>query len=64
MRSSKSVAMNSLTEVLHVGSAVSSGAILKRLFVIGYLTAIAVAMLGWLSAFGWITVRVAKWLFA
>jgi len=56
--------MNSLTEMMPVGSAVSRGTILKRLFVIGYLTAIAAAMVGWLSAFGWTTVRVAKWLLA
>ena len=56
--------MNSLTQVMPVGSTVSKGAILKRLFVIGYLTAVAVAMIGWVSAFGWITVRVAKWLLA
>jgi hypothetical protein len=64
MRSSRRVAMNSLTEVIHVGSAVSRGTILKRLFVTGYLAASAVAMIGWLSAFGWVTVRVAKWLLA
>jgi hypothetical protein len=56
--------MNSLTEMMHVGSAASRGIKLKRFFVIGYLTAVAVAMVGWVSAFGWITVRVAKWLLA
>jgi hypothetical protein len=56
--------MNSLTHVMPVASTVSRGTILKRLFVIGYLTASAVAMVGWLSAFGWITIRVARWLFA
>jgi hypothetical protein len=56
--------MNSLTEVVYAGSAVSRGTILKRLFIIGYLTASAVAMVGWLSVFGWATVRVAKWLLA
>ena len=56
--------MNSLTEVIHVGSSVSRGTILKRLFIIGDLTAVAVAMFGWLSAFGWITVKVTKWLLA
>jgi hypothetical protein len=35
-----------------------------RLFNISYLAAIAVAMVGWLSAFGWITVTVAEWLLA
>jgi ABC-type enterochelin transport system permease subunit len=56
--------MSSLTQLMPVGSTVSKGTILKRLFVIGYLTAIAVAMVGWVSAFGWITVRLAKWLMA
>ena len=56
--------MNSLTEVVHFRSSVTTGTILKRLFVIGYATAIAVAMFGWASAFGWLTVKVAKWLFA
>ena len=54
--------MNSLTEVIHVGSAVSRGKVLKRLFVLVYVTAVAIAMFGWVSAFGWLTVRVAKWL--
>jgi hypothetical protein len=56
--------MNSVTEIMPAGSSVSRGTILKRLFVIGYSTAIAVAMFGWLSSFGWITVRVTKWLLA
>jgi hypothetical protein len=64
MRSSRSVAMNSLTEVIHVGSAVSRGTILKRLFVIGYLAASAVAMIGWVSAFSWAAVRLASWVMA
>ena len=54
--------MINVTEVALTGSAVSRGTILKRLFVIGYLTAIAVAMIGWLSAFGWAAVRLARWL--
>jgi hypothetical protein len=56
--------MSSVTETTPVGSKVSRGTILKRLFVIAYLTAVAVAMFGWLSAFWWITVRLAKWLMA
>jgi hypothetical protein len=64
MRSSRSVAMNSLTEVRHVGSAVSRGTILKRLFVIAYVTAVAVATIGWVSAFGWATLRLASWVLA
>jgi hypothetical protein len=56
--------MNNVTELMPAGSAVSRGTILKRLFVVGYLTVITVAMFGWLSAFGWVTVRLAKWLMA
>jgi hypothetical protein len=52
--------MNNVTEVMPFGSAVSRGAILRRLFVIGY----GVAMVGWVSAFGWLIVKVAKWLLA
>jgi hypothetical protein len=54
--------VNRITEVMLV--AVSRGTVLKRLFVIGYLTAVAVATISWVSAFGWLTVRVAKWLLA
>jgi len=41
---------------------VSRGTALERLFVIGYLTAIAVATIGWVSAFGWAAFRLASWL--
>ena len=54
--------MNNVTELMRAGSAVTRGTILKRLFVIGYVTAIAVAMVGWISAFGWLTLRAATWL--
>jgi len=54
--------MNSLIQVTHIGSAVSKRSMLQRLIKIGYLTAIGAAMIGWMSAFGWITVRLAKWL--
>jgi hypothetical protein len=56
--------MNTITEVMPTASTESRGAILKRLFVIAYVTAIAVATIGWVSAFGWLTVRVAEWLLA
>jgi hypothetical protein len=36
----------------------------RRLSTVCYLIAITVAMVGWLSAFGWVTVAVAKWLLA
>jgi len=57
--------MNSQTEIMPTNAAVVSRATMKdRLFKVCYLTATAVAMLGWLSAFGWVTVAVAKWLLA
>jgi hypothetical protein len=56
--------MNSLTEVRPVESAISSGTPSQRFFKFCYLSAIGVTTVGWLSAFGWITVRVAKWLMA
>ena len=55
--------MNS-AETTPVGATIGRGTILKRLFVIGYLTAVAVAMIGWVSAFGWAAVRLASWLMA
>jgi hypothetical protein len=33
-----------------------------RLWTVCFYTAAAVAMVGWLSAFGWVTVAVATWL--
>jgi hypothetical protein len=56
--------MNNVTELMPTGSTVSRGTKLKRLFVIGYLTAITVATIGWVSALGWITVRLANWVVA
>ncbi len=56
--------MNSLAPVVPVASRFSKGTILKRVLVIAYLTAIAISTMGWVSAFGWLTVRLAKWLLA
>jgi hypothetical protein len=56
--------MNSLTEVMPRVSTTRRGPLLNRVFVMAYLAAIAVATIGWVSAFGWLTVRVAKWIFA
>ena len=57
--------MNSLTETLPMeATAIMKITVKDRLFTVCYLTATAVAMLGWLSAFGWATVVVAKWLLA
>jgi hypothetical protein len=36
----------------------------RRLSTVCFLTAITVAMIGWLSAFGWVAVAVANWLSA
>jgi hypothetical protein len=56
--------MNAVTEAMPVGSAVSRATSSQRFFEICYLTAITVATVGWVSAFGWAAVRVAKWLLA
>lgn len=57
--------MNSLTEIIAIDGADTRKARLKqRLLTIGYLTAICVAMVGWLSAFGWAAAVVANWLLA
>ena len=57
--------MNRLTEIMPMEAAVVGKATLReRSFSICYLTATAVAMVGWLSAFGWVTVTVTKWLLA
>jgi hypothetical protein len=53
--------MNSLTQLMPVSSMASRKTILKRLFVVGYLTAVAVAMIGWVSAFGWAAFKLASW---
>jgi hypothetical protein len=44
--------------------AIRKATVKDRLFTACYLTATAVAMLGWMSAFGWVTVAIAKWLLA
>ena len=57
--------MNGLTETIPMeATAITRAAMKDRLFTACYLTATAVAMIGWLSAFGWATVAVAKWLLA
>jgi hypothetical protein len=45
-------------------AAASSGTWKQRVLVAGYLTAAAVAMLGWLSAFSWAATEVAKMVLA
>jgi hypothetical protein len=44
--------------------AVQAATLKQRLFPIGFLTAVAVAMVGWLLAIGWVTFAAAKWLLA
>jgi hypothetical protein len=56
--------MNSLTEAMPLASTSSRGTTLERVFRICYLTAITVSTIGWISAFGWITFRFAKWVMA
>jgi hypothetical protein len=56
--------MNAVTEVMPVGSAISTGTSSERFFQICYLSAITVATVGWVSAFGWGAVRFASWLMA
>jgi hypothetical protein len=54
--------VNGLAEAARADFAVSKRTISQRLFGFCYVIAITVATLGWLSAFGWLTVRVTKWL--
>jgi hypothetical protein len=58
--------MNIHTEIMPIeAAAVSTATLMKRrLSTICYLTAVAVAMLGWVTALGWTAVAVANWLFA
>jgi hypothetical protein len=56
--------MNSLIEVMPVGSAVSRGTSSQRFFQLCYLSAITVATIGWVSAFAWAAVRLASWVLA
>jgi hypothetical protein len=57
--------MNKHTETLPVGIATVGKVTLKqRVSIICYLSAVAVATAGWLSALGWAAVSVAKWLIA
>jgi hypothetical protein len=61
----RSKTMHSHTEIMPIeAAAVSTTTLKQRLSTICYLTAIAVAMLGWVTALGWTAVAVANWLFA
>jgi hypothetical protein len=52
--------MNAVTEVMPVSRTSPS----LRFLEICYFTAIAIATVGWVSAFGWIALRVVEWLLA
>jgi hypothetical protein len=41
-----------------------NGRLRQRLSSICFLTAVTIAMVGWLSAFGWVAIAVANWLSA
>lgn len=57
--------MKSHTEpIANKAPAVGTATFKRRLSSIFYLTAITVAMVGWLSAFGWAAVAIVKWLMA
>lgn len=56
--------MNGLTQVIAVEPAANGNTLAQRFFKICYLTAISVSTVGWLAAFSWMTVRIAKWLLA
>jgi hypothetical protein len=53
--------MNVVTEAMPVGSAISRSKSSERFFQICYLSAIAVATVGWVSAFGWAAFKLASW---
>lgn len=57
--------MNAHTQIKSTeATALARDPVKDRLFRTIYVAATAVAMIGWLSAFGWATVAVAKWLLA
>jgi hypothetical protein len=57
--------MDSQTEAMPVTAAapVSASTWKERLFATSFLTACAVAMIGWLVGFSWLAIATAKWLF-
>lgn len=56
--------MHDHTETTRDAAAASKGTFQQRILVACYLMAAAVAMFGWLSAFSWAAVEVAKLLLA
>jgi hypothetical protein len=56
--------MNSHANIMPIeADAVSAATLQQRLSLICYLTAVTVAMLGWLAALGWAATALAGWLF-
>jgi hypothetical protein len=58
------VAMNAVSEVMPASSPVSRTPLSQRFFAVCYFTVITVATVGWVSAFGWVAVKVVEWLIA
>lgn len=57
--------MTDLTETVTASKhAVQPPTLKQRLFSTGFLTAVAVAMVGWLGAIGWVTFAAIRWLLA
>jgi hypothetical protein len=56
--------LDSVTEATTAGSALSIGKLFDQLLKVGFFSAITVATIGWVAAFGWIVVRLANWLMA
>jgi hypothetical protein len=56
--------MDSNTETAPASSVAGRGDLVEQLSKIGYFTVITVATVGWVSAFGWLAVRLAYWVMA
>jgi hypothetical protein len=60
----RTTTINSHTDVRSIeASRVPKTTWKQRIFLIGYLTAVAVAMFGWLAALSWAGATLALWLF-
>jgi hypothetical protein len=56
--------MNAVSEVMPASSPTSRTPLSQKFLAICYFTAITVATVGWVSAFGWAAVKVVEWLIA
>ena len=56
--------MNAVTEVMPPSLPISRTPLSRRLFAVCYFAVITVATVGWVSAFGWVAVKVVEWLIA